>query len=274
MIPTLPHDTDASSFKVVIPARYGSTRLPGKPLKIIAEKPMIQWVYENAMAAGADEVLIATDDQRIVEAADKFGAKAFMTSALHRSGTDRISEVCTACGWSPDTIVVNLQGDEPGIPPSLIVLVARALRHHKEAGIATVATPIYTNKEFTNPNVVKVVLDNAQFAMYFSRSPIPYARDYLGSLQSDSSSSCSNNASYLRHLGLYAYRVAPLKRISAQEPSGPERLESLEQLRAMSMGIKIHVSVIDEAPGHGVDTAEDLEKVQALLSNNSVDASS
>ncbi|MBN2343066.1 MAG: 3-deoxy-manno-octulosonate cytidylyltransferase [Deltaproteobacteria bacterium] len=254
-------------FKVVIPARYGSSRLPGKPLKIIAGKPMIQWVYENAQSAGADDVVVATDDQRIVSAVERFNGTAMMTAETHRSGTDRITEVATRKSWHADTIVVNLQGDEPGIQADLLRTVAGALHQHTEAQIATMATPITHAEDLFNPNVVKVVCDDNQLALYFSRAPIPWMRDEF---KSDivQNTRLPKDTTFLRHLGLYAYRVGALKQMSSAPPSDIELAESLEQLRAMSMGFRIHVSTIQQAPGHGVDTEADLKRVSESMVNN------
>ncbi|MBN2524969.1 MAG: 3-deoxy-manno-octulosonate cytidylyltransferase [Deltaproteobacteria bacterium] len=254
-----------NTFKVVVPSRYGSSRLPGKPLLQIAGKSMIQRVYENAVTAGAAEVVAATDDERIVAEIERFGGNAMLTSTAHRSGTDRIAEVATRQNWSPDTVVVNLQGDEPGIGATLIQQVALALHEHPEAGIATMATPIGSAADLFNPNVVKVICNNKNMALYFSRAPIPWNRDLFDSnLLVNQEIGTAHQ--YLRHLGLYAYRVGALQQISTTPPSSIELLESLEQLRAMSMGIGIHVTTIAEAPGHGVDTMDDLKRVENSLS--------
>ena len=251
-------------FKAVIPARYGSSRLPGKPLLKIAGKTMVRRVYENAITSGADEVIVAADDARIIDEIERFGGNAILTSTSHRSGTDRIAEVAQKRDWAADTIIVNLQGDEPGIGAALIRDVAMALYEHPAAGIATMSTPIHTANDLFNPNVVKVICDSDNLALYFSRAPIPWDRD---TFQTDFSRNLeiSETHTYLRHLGLYAYRVGALLQISAAPPSSIELLESLEQLRAMHMGIRIHVTTIDEAPGHGVDTPEDLARVEKAM---------
>ena len=253
-------------YKVVIPARYGSTRLPAKPLKKIAGKPMIQWVCENAKKARAGEVIAAVDDERIVAAVEAFGGRAMMTSDQHRSGTDRIAEVAEKLGWSDDTIVVNLQGDEPRVGADVVRRVAVALHEHPEAGVATLAAPIDHVDDFYNPNVVKVVVDGQGLALYFSRAPIPWVRDEMKQIDQPLSI-LPAGIPFLRHVGLYAYRVGDLCRIAAAEPADIERAESLEQLRAMAMGIRIFVDVVAEAPGHGVDTEEDLRRVEEMFSS-------
>jgi 3-deoxy-manno-octulosonate cytidylyltransferase (CMP-KDO synthetase) len=255
-------------FKVVIPARYGSSRLPGKPLMEIAGKTMIRRVYENALSTNADEVIVAADDKRIIDEITKFGGNAMMTSAEHRSGSDRIAEVAREKKWAADVVIVNLQGDEPAIEASLVDTVALALHRHPAAGIATMATPIGTVPDLFNPNIVKVVCDNGGMALYFSRAPIPWHRDTFQDVFSKGvdAEMLPESHAYLRHLGLYAYRAGALGRIAASPPSPLELTESLEQLRAMSMGIGIHVTTISKAPGHGVDTIEDLQRVNRALS--------
>lgn len=249
------------AFKVVIPARYASNRLPGKPLLDIAGKPMIEHVYEKAIESGAEEVIIATDDERIVEAARKFNANVCMTSDKHPSGTDRIAEVASIKNWSPETIVVNVQGDEPMMIPALICQVAEDLNQYTDAGIATLSTPITSHEELFNPNVIKVVMDSQGYAMYFSRAPIPWHRDAFA----ENKSSLPEDAQYYRHVGLYAYRVDFLNRYSQLISCFPEQAESLEQLRAMYHGVRIHSSLSDRPPEHGVDTREDLERIARLL---------
>lgn len=251
-------------FNVVIPARYGSTRLPAKPLKIIAGKPMVQWVYENAKRSGAERVVVATDDQRILDAVKSFSGNALMTSSAHCSGTDRIAEVATQEGWSPETIVVNLQGDEPMIEGDLIVIVARALQEAREASIGTMATPIHDADDLFDPNVVKVVTDHQGLALYFSRAPIPWVRQAFRPSHPHPAQ-LPKGVPFFRHLGLYAYRVDALLRMAASPPSALENAEALEQLRAMSLGMRIRVAVVDTPPGHGVDTEEDIGRVEAAL---------
>lgn len=242
-------------FRVVIPARWASTRLPGKPLLDLAGRPLLAWVWQIATESGADEVVIATDDERIGKAAGKFGARVMMTRADHPSGSDRIDEVAQTLGWPDDAIVVNLQGDEPLLPPQLVVQVATALGADPDAGIATLATPVTSHAEAQDPNVVKVVCDGAGRALYFSRAPIPFNRDDAG----------DHYGGMLRHIGLYAYRVAALRRLAALDPAPPERAERLEQLRALWYGIPIAVARATDAPAQGVDTREDLERVRELL---------
>lgn len=240
------------SFTVVIPARYGATRLAGKPLLDIAGKPMLQHVYERACQSQAGAVYIATDDQRILQAAQAFGAEAFMTSEHHRSGTDRIHEVAEGLKLGEDEIVVNVQGDEPLIPPAAINQVAANLRDNAEAGIASLYATVRSADEIGNPNAVKVVCDSRGFALYFSRSTIPHG-----------SSVQARNC--LRHVGIYAYRVATLRQFVAWPPGALEIQEKLEQLRALYNGIRIHMAESCESIPAGVDTERDLEHVRALL---------
>jgi 3-deoxy-manno-octulosonate cytidylyltransferase (CMP-KDO synthetase) len=248
-------------FRVVIPARYASSRLPGKALLTIAGKPMIQWVYERACASRAREVLIATDDLLIVSAAHSFGAETVMTAATHKSGTDRIAEVARLQGWGDCEIVVNVQGDEPVIPPALIDQVASVLESNPGAQIATLATPVTSISEFMDPNAVKVVTDEQGRALYFSRAPIPWDRDGAASgLVSQRSF-----AGARRHVGIYGYRVGGLLRLAALKPTPLEQREKLEQLRALENGFEIRVADSVEQPGPDVNTAADLERVTALL---------
>lgn len=247
-------------FRVVIPARYASSRLPGKPLMSVAGKPMVQWVYERSCAAGAREVLIATDDERIASAAHAFGAHAVMTG-VHASGTDRIAEVARSRGWAGQDIVVNVQGDEPLMPVALIGQVAGLLETQPQADIATLATPIASLEELLDPNVVKVVTDARGMALYFSRAPIPWNRDGAGA-GLDSQSDCGGAR---RHLGIYAYRVAALLRVAQLAPGALEEREKLEQLRALEHGMRIHVGEAGEQPGPDVNTPADLQRVSALL---------
>jgi len=249
-------------FKVVIPARYGSTRLPGKPLLNIAGKPMIAHVCERAQEADADEIVVATDDQRILQAVTDLGIKAVMTRADHQSGTERIAEVARLCGWAGDEIIVNLQGDEPLIPPAYIRDAAEALADQELAGIATLAAEINDPEEIFNPNAVKVVLNKAGYALYFSRAPIPWERDAF----SRSGGAPSGKLPYLRHIGMYAYTVDFLNRYCLWDASKLESVESLEQLRILWHGEAIRVKIVDKTPAAGVDTQEDLLRVeQALL---------
>lgn len=256
--------TQSLMFRVVIPARYASTRLPGKPLLVLAGKPMVQHVYENALSSGASEVIVATDDNRIVAAVRAFGGRAMLTEAHHASGTDRISEVAAREGFAPSDIVVNLQGDEPGIPGDVVRRAAEALSEHGDAGISTMATAILDIEDLRSPNVVKVVLDDVGFAHYFSRAPIPWHRDAFAR-GIEALEHLPLGATYLRHIGIYGYRVEVLHAVSAAKPKPAEIFESLEQLRALAMGIRIHVTVLERAPGHGVDTREDWHRVSARM---------
>lgn len=249
-------------FKVVIPARYASTRLPGKPLLSIAGKPMIAHVCERAREADADEIIVATDDERILQTVNELGIKAIMTSPDHQSGTERIAEVARLCNWGHDEIIVNLQGDEPLIPPAYIREVASALAGQQQAGIATLAVEIVDNEEIFNPNAVKVVLNKAGLALYFSRAPIPWERggfDHAGGVP-------SGKMPYLRHIGMYAYTVDFLNRYCQWEASPLESVESLEQLRILWNGESIRVKVVAQTPTAGVDTPEDLVRVEQVLS--------
>jgi 3-deoxy-manno-octulosonate cytidylyltransferase (CMP-KDO synthetase) len=248
-------------FKVVIPARYASSRLPGKPLREIAGKPMIQHVYERGCASRAGEVVIATDDQRIVDRATGFGAPVYLTAATHRSGTERIAEVAERLGWPDDTIVVNLQGDEPTMPPALIRQVAADMEQHPRAGVTTLCTPIDDRTILFDPHVVKVVLDADGYALYFSRAPIPWHRDEFV----HDHRPLPSGVGFQRHIGLYAYRVGYLKQYVGWEVAPIEQAESLEQLRVLWHGGAIHVSTASEIPGHGVDTETDLAAVQKQL---------
>ncbi|MBI3576228.1 MAG: 3-deoxy-manno-octulosonate cytidylyltransferase [Gammaproteobacteria bacterium] len=235
---------------VIIPARYASTRLPGKPLLDIAGKPMIQHVYERACESGASSVTVATDDARIRAACEKFGAKVVMTSVTHRSGTERLVEAIRQLGLSPDQIVVNVQGDEPLMPPAVIRRTAETLAAHAGAVVATVCCPIRDDAEFRNPNVVKVVSDVRGYALYFSRAPIPYPRDG------------GRSPAAHRHIGLYAYRAGYVAQYVRLAPSPYEQAEQLEQLRVLWHGGRIAVHVTDQAPPAGVDSPEDLERVR------------
>lgn len=254
-------------FTVIIPARHGSTRFPGKPLADIAGKPMIQHVYERAQESGAAQVLIATDDERIADAARAFGAEVAMTRSDHPSGTDRLAEVVEQRSLRDPEIVINLQGDEPLMQPSLIRQVADALAQRQEADIATLATPIVAREDVFDANIVKVIRNRDGYAMYFSRAPIPWDRDNF-KLQNS-----RLTAGYLRHLGIYGYRVSFLRRYPGLSEVEVERAESLEQLRALWHGARIYVDVANELPGPGVDTPADLEKVQEILRERTKDHS-
>jgi 3-deoxy-manno-octulosonate cytidylyltransferase (CMP-KDO synthetase) len=246
------------AFLVVIPARYASSRLHGKPLADIAGKPMVVHVADRAREAGAQEIIVATDDRRIQEAVAKHGHTAMMTRSDHASGTDRIAEIAIARAWPDDLVVVNVQGDEPRIPPQLVRSVAEQLVNHRDAAIATACHRVHSAAEMFDPNAVKVVLDKHGRAAYFSRAPIPYARD---AFKVDMSCLPEGLPVY-RHLGLYAYRCSFLKIYSTLVPAAIEQFESLEQLRALWHGYRISVAVTDQAPDPGVDTPEDLEKMR------------
>jgi 3-deoxy-manno-octulosonate cytidylyltransferase (CMP-KDO synthetase) len=249
-------------FKVVIPARFASTRLPGKPLLDIGGKPMVVRVAEQAAQSGAQQIIIATDHQPIVAAAQEHGFQACMTRAEHASGTDRIAEVAAKQGWTDDTIVVNVQGDEPLIPPQLIRAVAQHLHDHPDCAIATACHPIHDEASMRNPNIVKVVLDQFDNALYFSRAPIPWPRDAYAHNQP-----LPKDVNVLRHIGIYAYRVGFLRIYGQLTPAPIEQIESLEQLRALYHGYKIGVSKTDQAPPSGVDTEQDLQIARRLFTN-------
>jgi 3-deoxy-manno-octulosonate cytidylyltransferase (CMP-KDO synthetase) len=252
-------------FKVVIPARYGSTRLPAKALVDLGGRPMIQWVIDAACQSAADEVLVATDDQRIAAAAldprSSGRSLATMTRADHLSGTDRIAEVAQSRGWDGRTVVVNVQGDEPQLPPQLIDQVASLLERHADADIATLCTPITSVHEFLDPNVVKVVTGRGSVALYFSRAPIPWHRD--GAAHGLASQTSILGAQ--RHLGIYAYRVEALRTLTAMSPSDLEVTEKLEQLRALQAGMRLVVGIAAVPPPAGVDTDADVARVRASL---------
>ena len=248
-------------FTVVIPSRFASTRLPGKPLQMIAGKPMVQHVWEQACKSSAQQVVVATDDQRIVDACNAFGAHVVLTRADHESGTDRLAEVATQLGLASDAILVNVQGDEPMIPPQVIDQVAANLAAHPEARMATLAEPIEDAQTLFNPNVVKVVSDINGLALTFSRSTLPWARDDFA-LHPDT---LPAGVPYRRHIGIYAYRAGFLHDFVSWGPCWLENTERLEQLRALWHGVRIHVADVLEAPPAGVDTPEDLERVRRLL---------
>lgn len=246
------------SFTVVIPARYQSTRLPGKPLADICGKPMIQWVYEQAIQAGADKVIVATDDSRVEQAVEAFGGQVCMTSPNHESGTERLAEVVEKMAIPDDHIIVNVQGDEPLIPPSIITQVAENLAN-SQAPMSTLAVEISDEAEVFNPNAVKVLTDKDGYAMYFSRATIPWDRD---SFADDAK---IIKQPLMRHIGIYAYRAGFINTYINWEPTALEKIECLEQLRVLWYGEKIHVEVAKEAPAAGVDTPEDLEVVRSII---------
>lgn len=263
------------SFKVVIPARYDSTRLPGKPLRDIAGQSMIQRVWQRASESLANDVFVATDSAEIQTHCESFGAKVVMTAEHHQSGTDRVYEVCDKEGWEDDTIVINLQGDEPMFPPSLIDRLYKNIASDKNIGIATLCQPILDWHHFLDPNVVKVVRDKNSYARYFSRAPIPWDRDIASALQTSNQvksptveykipvgDSASLPQSAYRHFGVYAYRVKTLRAFVEWEQAVSEKIESLEQLRALENGVSIHCAVADVNIPDGVDTEADLIRVQ------------
>ena len=247
-------------FRVVIPARYASSRLPGKPLADIGGRPMVLHVLERALQAGAESVVIATDDARVQQAVEAAGHQALMTSPAHQSGTERLVEVAETLGWPDDTLVVNVQGDEPLIDPALIREAARQLVLHDDAVMATLAHPIHDHADFVNPNVVKVVSDEAGYALYFSRAPIPWPRDAFAAQQT-----MPHELGALRHIGLYAYRAGFLRTYASLASSPLERWEMLEQLRVLWHGHRISLGITPTAPAPGVDTPEDLARVRALF---------
>ena len=248
------------SFAVLIPARYASTRLPGKPLMDVAGKPLVVRVAERAQASGADRIVIATDDERIRAAAEQHGFDAILTHANHATGTDRLAEAAVALELDDKAIVVNVQGDEPLLEPALIREVADELRSHRDASIATACHPIDDLQEAFNPNVVKVVLDHAGYALYFSRATIPWARDAFAAKRDK----LPLGLPLYRHYGLYAYRVGFLRHYPSLTSAQIERFEALEQLRALWHGHRIVVRITTGTPAPGVDTQEDLDRVRAL----------
>ncbi|WP_305907930.1 3-deoxy-manno-octulosonate cytidylyltransferase [Methylomarinum sp. Ch1-1] len=250
-----------TAFKVVIPARFGSTRLPGKPLLDIAGKPMIAHVCARALEAQAEQVVVATDDRRIYSAVETLGLQVVMTDPNHASGSERIAEVASVLKWRDEDIIVNLQGDEPLIPPDYINEVADALAGQELAGMATLAARIDDQAEIFNPNAVKVVLDKDGYALYFSRAPIPWERGAF-----PERADLSNEAQpFLRHIGMYAYTVEFLTRYCDWPASPLEAVESLEQLRVLWHGGKIRVNTVAQTPPAGVDTEQDLHRVERLM---------
>ncbi len=252
------------SYSVIIPARYGSSRLPGKPLLDIAGKPMVQRVWEQARKSSAEQVVIATDDERIFEAAQAFGATACMTSADHPSGTDRLQQVATEMGYPDEHIVVNVQGDEPLIPPAAIDQVAENLASEPRAGIATLSEPIANVEELRNPNAVKVVADKTGLALYFSRATIPWPRDAFANSDSDAMAAL-DPSQWQRHIGIYAYRTGFLHDYVTWPVTAIEAQEQLEQLRALFHGVRIHVAPACAPVPAGVDTEHDLIAVRAAV---------
>lgn len=245
-------------FHVVIPSRFAASRLPGKPLLAIGGRPLIQWVWQCAQQSGAASVTIATDDARILQSAQSFGADCAMTSSQHASGTDRIAEVVRTKGFAPDDIVINLQGDEPMMPASVVSAVAQALSARPQVDIATAVAPILSLPEFLDPNCVKAVRARDGRALYFSRAPVPWPRDHaVGGAPTRFDGAW-------RHIGIYGYRVRSLLRFAAWPPTPLEQAEKLEQLRALEHDMRIHLVELSEAPPAGVDTPEDLERVRSI----------
>ena len=248
-----------SEVVICVPARYQSTRLPGKPLIKIAGKPLILWALMSASKINSKQIVVATDDVRIQDLVEKSGYEAVMTSPDHLSGTDRIAEVANMMSWSDDTVVVNYQGDEPLTPKANIEQLINALEDNPQASISTLYQPIQTYNDIINPNNVKLVTDKNDYALYFSRSAIPYSRDNFAKQQLD------KNISYKHHIGLYAYRARFLKSFSQLQASDLELTESLEQLRAMSYGHKIIAKKAKELMPHGIDTPEDIISFEQKL---------
>lgn len=249
------------NFTVVIPARYASSRFPGKPLADIGGKPMVVHVAERARKSGAAEVLVATDHPAIADAVTRHGFEAVMTRRNHASGTDRIAEVAAKKRYGGKHIVINVQGDEPLIAPALIRQVAASLAAHRDAQIATACHPLRDARDLANPNIVKVALDNAGYALYFSRAPIPYARDAFAR----GIRAVPKMLPAYRHLGIYAYRCAFLHAFNRLRPARIEQFEALEQLRALAHGYRICVAITRSAPAPGIDTPRDLQQVRRLL---------
>lgn len=250
-------------FRVIIPARYDSKRLPGKPLLDISGKPMVQHVHERAMESGASHVVIATDDDRIAKVAKGFGADVVMTSTEHSSGTDRLAEAAKLLDCSDDEIIVNLQGDEPLMPASVISQVAKDLYEHADASVATLCTPIHSAEDVSNPNTVKVVFSKKGYALYFSRAPIAWEREHFRV----SSFRPSGHHMHYRHIGLYAYRASFLGRYVTWPVCDIEEMEVLEQLRVLWNDEKIHISEASAIPPPGVDTEEERQRVERLIQN-------
>ena len=252
----MPHD-----FIVAIPARHDATRLPGKPLRLLAGEPLVLHVARRALAAGAREAWVATDDARVAAALEGSGVRVAMTAPTHASGTDRLAECARIAGWDDDAIVVNLQGDEPFAPAAGIRAVAETLAA-SGAQMATLAAPVEDARTLFDPNAVKLVRDADGFALYFSRAPIPWHREGFGP---DAGAAVLPDTGFLRHIGIYAYRVAFLRRFAAMPPGRLERIESLEQLRALEAGIRIAVALTPEPFPPGVDTPADLARAEARI---------
>ncbi|MGI9319243.1 MAG: 3-deoxy-manno-octulosonate cytidylyltransferase [bacterium] len=248
-----------TGFHIVIPARYGSGRLPGKPLLDIAGKSMIQRVVETAGCSGASSVTVATDDERICSVVEAFGGNAMMTSLTHRTGSDRIAEACGLLGFQDSEMVVNLQGDEPMMPPELIDQVARLLASHPQAHMATLSTPLENQEQFLDPALVKVVTNHLGMALYFSRAPIPWMR-----AESSSDLAAQGYSLAQRHLGIYAYTSGYIREFAARNPCDLEKIERLEQLRTLWQGESIACAEAVIVPPAGVDNQQDLDRVRRL----------
>jgi 3-deoxy-manno-octulosonate cytidylyltransferase (CMP-KDO synthetase) len=257
-----------AKFRVVIPARYAASRFPGKLLADLAGRPVLEHVWRQARASGALEVLIAADDERIITAARGFGAEAVMTSAQHRSGTERAAEVAEQCGWPDDDLVVNCQGDAPLVPASSIDQVAGLLIEHADAAMATLCTRITRAEDYRSPHVVKVVSDAAGRALYFSRAPIP-AAGHTGAGPAIGDGGFPVSA---RHIGLYAYRIGALRALAVSPPCYLEQCENLEQLRAMWMGLEIRIAQAVEPHGPDIDTPEDLQRALEFMRSTGMSA--
>lgn len=255
-----------SAYHIVIPARFASERLPGKVLLDLAGQPMLQHVWQRANASSAESVVIATDDERIVEAARSFGAQVVLTRSDHQSGSDRIAECAVLLGWPDDHLVVNLQGDEPLMPAACLDQVAALLNQRADCVVASLYWPISEAEEVQNPNAVKVVTDSEDCALYFSRSPIPYARNF-----SDIEAAIAAGIEWKRHLGLYAYRLAALRRFTDCAPTPLEKAERLEQLRIMEQGGRIAMARACKFIPAGIDTADDLERVSRLIKSKTLE---
>ena len=262
--------TPLPAFRVLIPARMASTRLPGKPLADLNGLPMVVWVAKRAELSGAQAVIVATDAPEVSTACERHGVRTVMTAADHPSGSDRLAEAVTALGWADRDVVVNVQGDEPLMDPALIRQVAAVLNNRSEWDMATAAHALTSVDDFLNPNVVKVVTDVHQRALYFSRAPIAWWRDGMGQAMTGVKPAGLPPMAPLRHIGLYAYRAGFLRRFPQLPPCNLETTEMLEQLRALWYGASIGVALADQAPPPGVDTPEDLERVRGWIGQRSV----
>lgn len=249
--------SEALSFVVAIPARYASTRLPGKPLREIDGRPMIHHVIDRGLESGAGQVVVATDSREIADSVSGLDCEVRLTAGGHRSGTERLAECAALCEWPDDTIVVNLQGDEPLLPGELLHRAARDLSDHPAASVASLCHRIDTAAERDDPHAVKVVMDEAGFALYFSRAPVPFG--------GEASEVLPPEPGWYRHIGIYAYRAGVLRELGRLAPTALEQSESLEQLRALGHGYRIHMGIVSGPLPPGVDTAADLERVESVL---------